>query len=81
MTLEYKGSLKATATATYSDGAVVDVTDQTTWVSADPLIASVTSGATNRGFVEAGKPGTTTITATTWGAPATPPSMPTARRR
>lgn len=63
MTLEYQGSLQASATATYSDGSVVDVTDQASWVSADPLIATVTSGGTGRGRVDAGRPGTTTVTA------------------
>ncbi|MFN7134564.1 MAG: Ig-like domain-containing protein, partial [Myxococcales bacterium] len=63
MTLEYKGTQKATATATYSDGAVVDVTDQTSWVSVDPLIASVSSTGTGRGLVSAGRAGKTTINA------------------
>lgn len=48
------------ATATLSDGSELDVTEQVTWTSSAPLVASVQSGST----IHAWLPGTTSVTAT-----------------
>lgn len=63
VTLEYQGSQQVVATATYSDGTVVDVTATTDWTSADPSIASVSTTGNARGLIRAGRAGQTVVTA------------------
>ncbi|MGI5862649.1 MAG: beta strand repeat-containing protein [Myxococcales bacterium] len=69
--LEYQGSQQIVATATYSDGTVVDVTATTDWTSADPSIASVSTTGNARGLVRAGRAGQTVVTASFGGKSAT----------
>jgi uncharacterized protein YjdB len=47
-----------TATATYSDGSIQDITQSATWASSNPAVATVTSG-----YAASVYPGTTTISA------------------
>ncbi|MGC4114095.1 MAG: Ig-like domain-containing protein [Myxococcales bacterium] len=64
LTLDYKGQQQLVATAFYSDGTSVVVTDSTDWTSDDPTIASVTSGvATGRGMVTGNRQGKTVVSA------------------
>ncbi|MGJ8668488.1 MAG: beta strand repeat-containing protein [Oceanococcus sp.] len=55
--------LQFTATATFTDGQVRDVTDDVDWVSSVPSVATVTDTAP-KGMATAVDPGQTTITAT-----------------
>ena len=52
------------ATGTYSDGSTQPLTDDVTWVSSDPPVASISNAAGSRGIATGVSPGTTTITAT-----------------
>jgi hypothetical protein len=52
-----------TAVANYSDGTVVDITDQATWTSSNSNIASISNQAGFEGLVTTSNVGTTTITA------------------
>lgn len=60
-----------TATGTLSDTTTADVTQQATWTSSNPLVASVSNAAGSRGQVTSLLPGTATITATASGHTAT----------
>lgn len=62
-TLEYKGQQQLVATAYYSDGTSVVVTDTTDWTSDDSTIASVTSAGAGRGLVTGNRQGKTVVTA------------------
>lgn len=53
-----------TATATMSDGAIVDVTDSVTWSPGDDTIATISNAAGTEGVATGQAAGTTTITAT-----------------
>ena len=60
--------VKLTATATYSDGSSMDVTNAATWLSSDASIAAVgNGGAGGKGLVTPIAAGTVTITANALG--------------
>ncbi|UBO73676.1 beta strand repeat-containing protein [Aeromonas rivuli] len=59
-----------TASGTYSDGSVVDVTADVSWTSSDPAVATV---GLNTGLVNAVLPGSATITGTLDGQTVTLP--------
>ncbi|SOD72609.1 Ig-like protein group 2 [Jatrophihabitans sp. GAS493] len=63
-------SAQLTATGTYSDASTADLTGQVTWSSADPSVATVSSG----GLVSAVGTGTTTVTATLDGVTSSVPT-------
>ncbi|HEY3452104.1 MAG TPA: Ig-like domain-containing protein [Myxococcales bacterium] len=64
LVLDYKGQQQLVATAYYSDGTSVVVTDSTDWTSDDPTIAGVTSGtASGRGMVTGNRQGKTVVVA------------------
>ncbi len=52
-----------TATGTFSDGSVVDVTEQVSWTSSNPAVASVSDVAGTRGQMRTSGVGTITIQA------------------
>jgi uncharacterized protein YjdB len=60
-----------TANGTLSDGSSANVTQQATWTSSNPLVASVSNASGTRGQVTGLLPGTATITATVNGRTAT----------
>lgn len=51
------------ATGTWSDGSTADVTDQVTWTSSEPSVATVSNASITRGWAFAGQPGSATVTA------------------
>ena len=57
------------ATAVYTDGSKVNVTQQAAWTSADPMIAAVEAGGPNIGRLTAIAEGTTQVSAA-WGGKA-----------
>ncbi|MBI2392217.1 MAG: Ig-like domain-containing protein [Deltaproteobacteria bacterium] len=61
----------AKATATYADGATVDVTTTCTWTTGDAKIATVSNGAGSQGQVAAIAAGTTTLSCTQAGVTGT----------
>lgn len=56
-------TLQYTAMAYYSDGMTLDVTRSAVWKSSDNKVAKVSNAKKERGLVEAGEPGKTTISA------------------
>lgn len=56
--------INLTATATYTDGSTVDVTQLATWVSADTLLVFVNNTAPNKGRTRGLLGGSATVTAT-----------------
>lgn len=50
-----------TAMGTFSDGSVVDVTDEVTWVSADSSVATISNLAGEQGVAKGGAVGTTEV--------------------
>lgn len=52
------------AIATYSDGSLVDVTQQAVWTTGDPSVADVSNASNGHGLVTAIGPGSAAITAT-----------------
>jgi hypothetical protein len=71
VTLDYQGHQQLTATASFSDGSLQDVTASTSFTSADGTIAQVTSSGSAPGLVTAGRAGQTSITASYSGKSAT----------
>lgn len=63
-TLSVGGTMQLRAVALDGDGREHVVTEETSWSSADPSVASVSNAAGARGLVTGVAPGTTTITAT-----------------
>jgi len=64
-------SLEFSATGLYSDGTVQDLTEQATWTSTDPFVATVSNAAGSSGLATAAGPGSTAIFATldsVWGS-------------
>nr|WP_284048186.1 Ig-like domain-containing protein [Marinobacter sp. ATCH36] len=60
----FEGSLsRLTSSATYTDGSSKDVTDQVTWQSSAPSVASVSDVVPSKGLVSALSEGASTITA------------------
>ncbi len=53
-----------TATGTFSDNSVSDITEQAVWTSSDDAVASVANAAGSRGLATTSAVGATTITAT-----------------
>ncbi len=51
------------ATGTFSDGSVADVTTSVTWASTDSNVATISNAAGSRGVARGGAPGNTTIRA------------------
>src|SRR5207248_2365969 len=57
------GTQQFTATGTYSDGSMVDVTSSATWVSSNTAVATITAG----GLASATAQGTSQVSATSGG--------------
>src|SRR6266571_881436 len=58
------GTKQFTATGTYTDGTVHDLTAAVTWTSSNPGVATVSNTAGSQGLCTSTGLGTTTITAT-----------------
>ena len=59
-------TIQLTATGTFSDNTVQDLTAQASWSSSSQSVATISNAASSNGLVASLAPGTTTITAT-WG--------------
>lgn len=60
--LPAEGTLQLTATGTFSDGATLDMTDSTHWMSSDKSVATVSNADAAAGLAAGRQPGTTAIT-------------------
>jgi hypothetical protein len=58
------GTVAFTATGTFSDGSMVDITNSVTWTTDSPGIASVSNAAGTAGLATAFAPGIAVVTAT-----------------
>ena len=61
------GTVSLRAMGEFNEGRPADVTEQVSWTSADPAVASVSNGEGTRGVVTGVAPGTTTISASAQG--------------
>lgn len=62
--LAVDATLKYLARGTFSDGSTQDLTEQVTWASSDPGVATISNAAGNRGEARGVSAGTTEISAT-----------------
>ncbi len=62
-TIEAGATKALTATLYYADGSFADITEQATWVSGTPSVATVSNTASTRGVVTGVSSGGTTVTA------------------
>ncbi len=62
-TLDYQANLQASATAFYSDGTSVAVTNSANWTSDNPSVASVVTTGAVRGVITGNRAGSAVITA------------------
>ncbi len=62
-TVAVRANTPLTATGTFSDGTMVNLTGAVTWLSSDPMTADVSNAAGSRGLATGFRPGTVTVTA------------------